>query len=60
MDIETTGLVWFGNDLRVLDNNVLAVARQHHDHIIGVYFINPMYFPHFVCYACAWGVERNK
>jgi len=44
MDIETTGLVWFGNDLRVLDNNVLAVARQHHHHIIGVYFINPILF----------------
>ena len=25
---EMTGLVWFGNDLRVLDNDVLAAAVE--------------------------------
>ena len=41
---EMTGLVWFGNDLRVLDNDVLAAAVEKHSKIIGVYFIDPKLF----------------
>lgn len=41
---EITGLVWFGNDLRVLDNDVLAAAVEKHSKIIGVYFIDPKLF----------------
>ena len=37
----TTGLVWFGNDLRIHDNDVLQTAVEHHDRVIGVYCLNP-------------------
>jgi deoxyribodipyrimidine photo-lyase len=38
---KTTGLVWFGNDLRIEDNSVLSTAIQHNDRVIGVYCLNP-------------------
>tara|TARA_R110001632_G_scaffold39718_7_gene99353 strand:+ start:2291 stop:3610 length:1320 start_codon:yes stop_codon:yes gene_type:complete len=41
---ETTGIVWFGNDLRIHDNEVLAKAVQSHKKIIAVYFIDPSLF----------------
>ncbi len=44
MIIETTGLVWFGNDLRIHDNEVLNRASALHNNLIGVYFIDPRLF----------------
>ena len=41
---ETTGLVWFGSDLRIHDNDVLASAFENHKKIIGIYFIDPKLF----------------
>ena len=41
---ETTGIVWFGNDLRIHDNQVLVKAVQSHKKIIAVYCINPSLF----------------
>tara|TARA_B100000787_G_scaffold159892_2_gene138442 strand:- start:19006 stop:20364 length:1359 start_codon:yes stop_codon:yes gene_type:complete len=41
---ETTGLVWFGNDLRVQDNEVLAKGVEFHNKIMCVYFIDPKLF----------------
>jgi len=38
---KTTGLVWFGNDLRIQDNDVLSEAVQQHDRVIGIYCLNP-------------------
>lgn len=46
---EKTGLVWFGNDLRVHDNDVLSKASHENDKVIGVYCIHPklLEFSHF-------------
>ena len=38
---KSTGLVWFGNDLRVHDNDVLFTAAHENNRVIGVYCINP-------------------
>jgi deoxyribodipyrimidine photo-lyase len=38
---KTTGLVWFGNDLRIQDNKVLSKAVAQHDRVIGIYCLNP-------------------
>ena len=40
----TTGLVWFGNDLRIHDNNVLSLAVKNHTKVIGVFIIDPFLF----------------
>ena len=40
----TTGLVWFGNDLRVHDNDVLSLAIKNHSRVIGIYIIDPKLF----------------
>ncbi len=40
----TTGLVWFGNDLRIHDNDVLSLAVKNHSKVIGVYIIDPCLF----------------
>jgi len=40
----TTGLVWFGNDLRIHDNDVLSLAVKNHTKVIGVYIIDPFLF----------------
>lgn len=40
----TTGLVWFGNDLRIHDNDVLSYAVKNHTKVIGVYIIDPFLF----------------
>ena len=37
-------LVWFRNDLRVLDNIVLQEAINNHSHIIACYCFNPKHF----------------
>ena len=34
---QTTGLIWFQNNLRVTDNNALANACQQHDKVIAVF-----------------------
>ncbi len=36
-----TGLIWFGNDLRIRDNEVLAKAAQENDRLIGIYCLSP-------------------
>ena len=41
---KTTGLVWFGNDLRIHDNEVLSTAIKNHKKVIGVYCIDPTLF----------------
>ena len=41
---KTTGLIWFRNNLRVLDNNSLAKAIQEHEKVIGVFFFDPKHF----------------
>ena len=38
---KTTGLVWFGNDLRIHDNEVLIKAISENQQVIGVYCIEP-------------------
>ncbi|MDB2658018.1 DASH family cryptochrome [Flavobacteriaceae bacterium] len=40
----TTGLVWFGNDLRIHDNDVLSLAVKNHSKVIGIYIIDPSLF----------------
>jgi deoxyribodipyrimidine photo-lyase len=41
---ETTGLVWFGNDLRIHDNDVLSLAVKKHSKVIGIYILDPSLF----------------
>ena len=38
------GLVWFRNDLRVLDNETLATAAKNHEQVLGVYFFDPRHY----------------
>ncbi len=38
---KSTGLVWFGNDLRIQDNEVFSKAIRENTNAIGVYCINP-------------------
>ena len=40
----TTGLVWFRNNLRSQDNRSIKKAIEKHDKIIAVYFFDPKYF----------------
>ena len=40
----TTGLVWFGNDLRIHDNDVLSLAVKNHTKVIGAYIIDPLLY----------------
>tara|TARA_R110000868_G_scaffold210919_1_gene461001 strand:+ start:53 stop:1363 length:1311 start_codon:yes stop_codon:yes gene_type:complete len=39
-----TGLVWFRNDLRVLDNLVLQEAINNHKHVITCYCFDPKHY----------------
>ena len=39
-----TNLVWFRNDLRTLDNTVLAEACKTSKKVIGIYCFDPKYF----------------
>ena len=41
---ENIALVWFRNDLRVEDNNVLKYAVDHHQSLIAVYCFDPRHF----------------
>ena len=41
---ENIALVWFRNDLRVEDNNVLKCAVDHHQSLIAVYCFDPRHF----------------
>lgn len=41
---EHTNLVWFRNDLRTIDNAVLAAACKSNNRVIGVYCFDPKYF----------------
>ncbi len=40
----STGLVWFRNDLRVKDQESLALATNSHKNVIGVYCFDPRQF----------------
>lgn len=40
----TTGLIWFRNNLRTTDNVSLQKAINHHKKVIAVYFFDPKYF----------------
>ncbi|WP_405562299.1 DASH family cryptochrome [Polaribacter sp. Asnod6-C07] len=40
----TTGLIWFRNNLRTTDNISLKKAIDHHKKVIAVYFFDPKYF----------------
>ena len=40
----STGLIWFTNNLRVHDNEVLATATTNHENVIAVYFFDPRHF----------------
>jgi len=40
----STGLIWFGNDLRIHDNEVLHKAISNNQKVIGVYCIDPRLF----------------
>lgn len=39
-----TGLVWFRNDLRTIDNNSLSKAISENDQVIAIYCFDPRYF----------------
>lgn len=39
-----TSVIWFRNNLRILDNTSLFKAIQHHEKTIAVYFFDPKYF----------------
>ncbi|MCL4163680.1 UNVERIFIED_CONTAM: hypothetical protein GTU68_064699 [Idotea baltica] len=41
---ESTGLVWFRNNLRVNDNSSLYKATQQHKKVIAVFFFDPKWF----------------
>ena len=41
---EHTNLVWFRNDLRTIDNAVLASACKAKNSVIGIYCFDPKYF----------------
>ena len=41
---QKTSIVWFRNDLRAQDNNVLKSALASSDRVIGVYFLDPKSF----------------
>jgi deoxyribodipyrimidine photo-lyase len=40
----TTGLIWFRNNLRIHDNISLQKATENHAKVIAVYFFDPKYF----------------
>lgn len=39
-----TSVIWFRNNLRILDNTSLFKAIHHHEKTIAVYFFDPKYF----------------
>jgi deoxyribodipyrimidine photo-lyase len=39
-----TGLIWFRNDLRLLDNTALVLCNKLHDKLIPLYIFNPLDF----------------
>ena len=41
---QNSSIVWFRNDLRAQDNNVLKAALASSDRVIGVYFLDPKSF----------------
>jgi deoxyribodipyrimidine photo-lyase len=40
----TTGLIWFRNNLRTQDNKSIQKAIENHNRVIAVYFFDPKYF----------------
>ena len=40
----TTGLIWFRNNLRTRDNISILKAVENHEKVIAVYFFDPKYF----------------
>ena len=41
---KNTGVIWFGNNLRVADNDSLKKATDNHEKVIAVFFFNPKLF----------------
>ena len=41
---KNTSIVWFKNDLRSQDNNILNSALMSSNRVIGVYFLDPKLF----------------
>lgn len=44
MQAKKNGLVWFGNNLRVSNNKVLALACEKHETVVGVFCFDPNWF----------------
>lgn len=57
---KTRGLVWFGHDLRIQDNNALSQAIQQHDQVIGIYCLNPTHLEKTNYGSRKLGVFRAK
>jgi deoxyribodipyrimidine photo-lyase len=50
-----TGLVWFRNDLRTIDNNSLSKAIAENDQVIGIYCFDPSHFE-----ICEFGFRKTE
>jgi len=53
-------LVWFRNDLRLHDNEMLVEAIAKSDSILPVYFFDPRYFDHTSFKTTKTGVNRAR
>lgn len=52
---KTTAIVWFRNDLRVLDQHALTQATSKHNHVIGFYHI-----PEIWLKETPWGFKKME
>ncbi len=41
---KSTGLIWFTNNLRIHDNELLSLSINNHEMLIAVYFFDPRHF----------------
>ncbi len=41
---KSTGLIWFSNNLRIHDNELLSIATNSHNQLIAVYFFDPRHY----------------
>ncbi|MBL4675016.1 MAG: DASH family cryptochrome [Mucilaginibacter sp.] len=57
---EKTILVWFRNDLRINDNEILSEAVRRADKILPVYIFDPFYFKTGVCGGNKTGSFRSR
>ena len=40
-EVVSAGLVWFRRDLRLFDNPAVAEAGREHDHVVGLFIVDP-------------------